>query len=264
VTYDPRVSIVGAGPPVVLVPGLDGTGLLFYRQVECLAARYRVTTFRLRDDADAMDTLVSDLRHVVEQFAAPVILIGESFGGALSLRFALDNPHLVERLVIVNSFPYFAPQARLRLGYHLLRAIPWGMMRIVRQLTAFRMHSPHTHRDELRKFHELMRETTRRGYLSRLSILKTYDIRPRLRELAMPTLFLASDCDHLVPAVEQARLMASLVPHGSVRVLEGHGHVCLIAPGLDLSEILNVWAKDASSARASSAGAPADIPPSRC
>jgi pimeloyl-ACP methyl ester carboxylesterase len=226
---------------VVLVPGLDGTGLLFYRQVDCLARRHRVATFRLREDATDMHTLVGDLRQVVEPLGAPVTVIGESFGGALSLTFALAHQALVERLVIINSFPYFTPQARLWLGYHLLRATPWGMMRIVRQLTAFRMHSRHTQRNELRKFHELMRETTRQGYLSRLSILRSYDVRARLGELRMPTLFLASDCDHLVPAVEQARLMASLVSGATVRVLEGHGHVCLIAPDLDLNEILEEW-----------------------
>jgi pimeloyl-ACP methyl ester carboxylesterase len=241
--------MTGDGAPVVLVPGLDGTGLLFYRQVEYLAARHRVITFRLRDNATSMATLVSDLHDVVLRSArdtkggapAPVTIVGESFGGALSLSFALEYPELVDRLVIVNSFPYFAPQARLRLGYHLLRATPWGMMRLVRQLTAFRMHSPHTHRAELRKFHELMRQTTREGYLSRLTILKSYDVRARLPELHIPTLFLAADRDHLVPAVEQARLMASLAPHSAIRVLAGHGHVCLIAPDLDLAEILAEW-----------------------
>jgi hypothetical protein len=42
----------------------------------------------------------------------------------------------------------------LWLGYHLLRATPWGMMRIVRQLNARRMHSPQTERDEIRRFHD--------------------------------------------------------------------------------------------------------------
>jgi pimeloyl-ACP methyl ester carboxylesterase len=249
VSYEPRVSITGEGAPVVLVPGLEGTGLLFYRQVACLATCHRVATFRLRDNAPSMATLVSDLHDVVVRLAGegnghgprPVTIVGESFGGALSLSFALEHPDLVDRLVIINSFPYFAPQGRLRLGYHLLRATPWRMMRLVRQLTAFRMHSRHTHRNEVRTFHELMRQTRREGYLSRLSILRSYDVRARLTELRMPTLFLASDCDHLVAAVDQARLMASLVPHSTMRMLRGHGHVCLIAPDVDLAEILSEW-----------------------
>lgn len=230
--------------PLVLVPGLDGTGLLFYRQVPLLERRYAVTTHRLRDTAVAMEELIDELHARVEATApgAPVTLVGESFGGALALSYALAHPDRVTRLVILNSFPYFAPQGRLWLGYHLLRGTPWGVMRIVRQLTAWRMHSPHTGREELRRFHELMRATTRTGYLSRLRMLRQYDIRSRLGDLQAPVLYLASDSDHLVPAVEQARLMAAQTPRATLRVLEGHGHICLIAPDLDLCTILDEWA----------------------
>jgi 3-oxoadipate enol-lactonase len=229
--------------PLVLVPGLDGTGLLFYRQVPLLERRYSVTTHRLRDSAIGLDELISELDGTIAAVAPdrPVTLIGESFGGALALSYALAHDDRVARLVIVNSFPFFSPQARLWAGYHLLRATPWGVMRIVRHLTAWRMHSPHTGREELRRFHELMRATTREGYLSRLRMLRQYDVRTRLADIKVPVLYLAADRDHLVPAVAQAELMASLTPRGSVRVLHGHGHVCLIAPDLDLCTILDEW-----------------------
>lgn len=230
--------------PLVLVPGLDGTGLMFYRQVPLLSRSHSVTTVRLRDSATHMDDLVADLHETVSA-AAPegtkVILVGESFGGALSLSYALAHPERVERLVILNSFPRFEPQARLWLGYHLLRATPWGVMRLVRQLTAWRMHSPHTGPEELRRFHTLMRTTTREGYLSRLRLLREYDVRDRLSAIVAPVLYLAADLDHLVPSVEQARLMHSRTPDSTMRVLTGHGHICLIAPDLDLSEILADW-----------------------
>lgn len=241
--FDPQIRIEGNGDPIVLVPGLDGTGLLFYRQVPALARRHRVITFRLRDDADAMDRLVADLRAVQDEAAAgaPVTLVGESFGGALSLAFALAAPARVTGLVILNSFPYFAPQARLWLGYHLLRAMPWGMMEIVRRLTEWRLHSRHTHRNELEEFHRRMRATSREGYLSRLNILRSYDVRGRLGEITVPALFLAADQDHLVPAVEQAHLMASRMPRARVRLLPGHGHICLLAPDLHLAAIMDEW-----------------------
>lgn len=226
----------------MLVPGIDGTGLLFYRQVPLLERRCAVTTTRLRDEVRAMDELVADLHRSVEAAAdGPVTLLGESFGGALALSYAVAHPERVGRLVILNSFAHFGSPARLWLGYHLLRATPWGMMRLVRQLTGRRMHSPATDRDEIRRFHDLMRQTTREGYLSRLHILRDYDIRQQLASIAAPVLFLAADRDVLVPAVEQARLMTSLTPRGHLRVLEGHGHSCLIAPGMDLSAILDEW-----------------------
>jgi len=237
--------------PLILVPGLDGTGLLFYRQVPLLERHWQVTTHRHRDSATEMRELIEELDARVRQIAAGqrVTLVGESFGGALSLSYALAHPDRVARLVILNSFPYFGPQARLWLGYHLLRATPWGMMRMVRQLTAWRLHSPHTGPEELRRFHELIRATTRQGYLSRLHMLRSYDVRPRLHELRIPVLYLAADQDHLVPSVEQATLMASLTPGSTMRVLEGHGHICLIAPDLDLDVILEDWRRSSAQGR---------------
>lgn len=228
---------------LVLVPGIDGTGLLFYRQIPALERQFEITTTRHRDDARSMEDLVEDLDREIERVAAgrPVTLLGESFGGALTLSYALTHPERVERVVILNSFAHFGSQARLWLGYHLLRATPWGMMRIVRQLNASRMHSPQTEREEIDRFHELMRATTREGYLSRMRILRDYDIRDQLPSLNVPALYLAADRDTLVPSVEQARLMSELTPSATMRVLEGHGHSCLIAPDLDLAAILDEW-----------------------
>ena len=228
---------------LVLVPGIDGTGKLFYRQIPALERDFTVTPTRLRDEAASMDDLVADLHEEITRVAGAgrVSLLGESFGGALTLSYAIAHPERIERLVILNSFAHFGSQARLWLGYHLLRATPWGMMRIVRQLNARRMHSPQTERDEIERFHDLMRSATREGYLSRLRILRDYDIRDRLPSIAAPVLYLAADRDTLVPSVEQARLMSELTPGGTMRILEGHGHSCLIAPDMNLAAILAEW-----------------------
>jgi pimeloyl-ACP methyl ester carboxylesterase len=242
--YDPRLSIQGAGEALVLVPGMDGTGRLFYRQLPLLARSYRVATYALRDTAATMDALVADLARVIETVAPSerrAILIGESFGGALAMSLALAKPDHVRALVILNSFPYFTPQVRLRLAIWGLGAIPWGAMGLIRRLTAFRMHSRHTHQQEIERFMELTARASRHGYVNRLKLLTRYDVRHLLHELRPSTLFLAAEQDHLVPSVAQARYMAARVPGSVVRVLAGHGHICLIAPDIDLRQILNEW-----------------------
>jgi len=247
--YDPRLSIRGDGHAVVLVPGMNGSGELFYQQVPRLERSYRVATYSLRDDAESLDVLAADLAHTVDAVAPRerrATVFGESFGGAVALTFALRYPEHVGALVILNSFPYFSPQIRLRLAIAGLTILPWGAMPLVRHLTAFRMHSRHTHRAELKQFVRLTAHASRAGYINRLRLLRRYDVRDRLQEIRPPTLFLAADQDHLVPSVAQARYMAGRVPSSAMRILSGHGHICLIAPDLDLAQILHEWPHSAS------------------
>jgi pimeloyl-ACP methyl ester carboxylesterase len=236
---------------------MDGTGQLLYGQIPALSCRYRVVTYRLRDAATQMSTLVEDLARVVRHASPggdPAIVLGESFGGALSLSFALDRPDLVAGLAVLNTFPYVRPQTRLRLAIAAVRAMPWKAMGLVRRLAAFRLHSRYTHRAEIRRFYELAGRATSEGYVNRLRILREYDIRDRLPELGTPTLFLAAERDHIIPSVQQARYMAARVPRSTLRILEGHGHACLLAPNLDMVQILAEWRRPSGAAIAASGG----------
>jgi len=241
------VSVVGDGATtIVLVPGMDGTGKLFYRQVPLLAQEYRVVTYALSDAAPTMEVLIEDLASIIDAVSPDrtAVVIGESFGGALALSFGLTRPQQVTGLVILNSFPFFSPQWRLRLAIGGLQLLPWGAMGLVRRLTASRLHSRHTHRDEIARFMQLTAATTREGYVGRLRILTQYDVRHQLQHLRVPTLFLAADCDHVVPSVTQAQYMSARVPKSRVRILDGHGHTCLIAPDIDLRELIEDWRQE--------------------
>jgi len=223
---------------------MNGSGRLFYGQVPRLRRSFRVATYSLRDQTRTMDELAADLKQVVET-VAPVerraVIVGESFGGAVALTFALRYPGHVAALVVLNSFPYFAPQVRLQLAIAALAILPWGAMPLVRRLTAFRLHSRHTTRADVGRFIELTADASRAGYVNRLRLLQRFDLRERLDEIRPPALFLASEHDRLVPSVAQARYMAARVPTSVMRILEGHGHICLIAPDLDLERIISEW-----------------------
>lgn len=226
---------------------MDGTGRLFYRQVPLLARRYRVATYALRDDARSMDTLVDDLAHVIKMVApdgVPTTVLGESFGGALASSLTLTHASKVRSLVVLNSFPYFAPQLRLRLAIAGVHLMPWGAMSLIRRATALRMHSRFTHRAEIQRFLSETKMTTRRGYLGRLGILTRFDVRDDLARIRVPTLYIAADEDRLVPSLEQGQYMAARVPGAALHVLAGHGHICLIAPNVNLERILADWERN--------------------
>jgi 3-oxoadipate enol-lactonase len=238
-----------AAPPIVLVPGIDGTGLLFYRQQPLLERRFQTVIFPLPScDPGSMtiETLSEQLADVVVAQSSPdassgAILLGESFGGALAMHTAIHRPDLVRGLVIVNSFPYLAQRLRLFVAPRLLRVLPWGAMPLVRRYTSTHLHSPHAHRDDIREFLSRARHIDRRSYIRRLEIIRGLDLRDQLHRIEAPTLFLAGDRDRLLPSERLARYMHERVSHSDVSVLEGYGHVCLIDRDLDLLTLVGPW-----------------------
>jgi pimeloyl-ACP methyl ester carboxylesterase len=244
----------GVDPPIVLVPGIDGTALLFYRQQPLLAAHFDVVAFPLtthEPDKMTMESLVADLALLIEEIAdEKAIVIGESFGGALAMSLAVSHPELVAGLVIVNSFPYFDERLKLRIAPRLLRLVPWGAMPIVRRYTSGHLHSPHTDASDIEQFRERAKSIDRDSYIRRLEILSSYDLRDRLVEIVAPTLFLAGDRDRLVPSVRWATYMHERTRQSSMTVLEGYGHVCLIDHDLDLTEYVLPWWTDRSKSSA--------------
>ena len=228
---------------IILVPGIDGTAELFYRQIPLLAAHFDVVAFPLPDRADAtMETLVDDLALLIDEVGHDgALLLGESFGGALSLQVALRHPDKVDGLVIVNSFPYLDNRLQLAVAPWLLRALPWGAMPVARRLTEHRIHSSHVDADDLSEFRRRTKSIDRDGYIRRMQLVAGHDVRADLEHISAPTLFVAGTEDRLVPSARWATYMGARVPDSEVVFLDGYGHCCLINHDLDIGEIVADW-----------------------
>jgi pimeloyl-ACP methyl ester carboxylesterase len=105
----------GAGPPVVILPGLDGrnaspTGVarrFEVRRYRPFAERFTVTVVRRPPGLAAgctMADLAADLaRALPQRYGGPVDVVGISTGGSVALQLAADHPEVVRRLVIWAS-----------------------------------------------------------------------------------------------------------------------------------------------------------------
>ena len=115
-----HVESHGDGTPIVFSCGYSTTRENFRPQVAPLvAAGFRVVLWDYRghgdsdapDDPDAysFDIVLDDLARVMDWTArdVPVVLAGFSFGGALSLHFALRHPERVRALVLIDTGPGF-------------------------------------------------------------------------------------------------------------------------------------------------------------
>jgi pimeloyl-ACP methyl ester carboxylesterase len=222
----------GSGPAFVYVPGIEGTGKLFYKQADDLARDHTVITFPLRGRGRyGMDELIADLIWIIRDAGFErVTALGESFGGLLLMAAALAHPERFERLILVNTFPRFEQRAKIKMGVALFSFLPYPAMKAYRKLAGGRtLFAADVAEEDRRACREHTRSVACEGYLSRMRIIRDTDLRGRLSEIRVPTLVLAGTEDRLLNAVGSARIIASAIPRSQLKVLEGTGHLALVS-----------------------------------
>ncbi len=120
------VTTRGAGPDLILVPGLASTAAVWSRTAAQLEGRRRLHLVSVRGfgelapQANAQGAVMAAVadeirRYMVEGGLDRPAIIGHSMGGQLALRLAADAPTRVSRVMTVDSSPFFpaliSPQA---------------------------------------------------------------------------------------------------------------------------------------------------------
>lgn len=237
----PRYSVEGTGPLLIYVAGLDGTGQLFFKQAKPLARAHRVVTFRSRDyNRFTYEDLTSDLAAIIRDLGEQqAIIVGESFGGTIALSFALAYPRMVERLIVINSFPRFRNRFKIKLGASLASGLPFRLLWPFRRTAnALGLFIDGVKKEDRRLFWKAIRTVSGGAYTRRLELIADFNIEDRLCEIQAPAMFIAGDRDLLVPSAKEARAMAARMPNATVRIIKGAGHACLLGDRVRLADLL--------------------------
>lgn len=103
----------GQGEPIIILHGLFGTLDNWQSIAKQLAEHYMVYIIDQRNhgksphsEAFSYQILADDLKHFMEsKWIYKATIIGHSMGGKTAMRFALDYPDMVEKLVVVDIAP---------------------------------------------------------------------------------------------------------------------------------------------------------------
>jgi pimeloyl-ACP methyl ester carboxylesterase len=246
---DWAVSEVGCGDPIVLVHGLGTDSSAWDRIVPALAAMFRVITvdlpgYSLRsvvdrvphaiDLADGLDAMLADLD------IGSAVLVGHSFGGAVSLITARRHSERCAGLVLVAPGGFgtelnpFIPLIGTRLGSRMLRSLygPRASRTIERIATRVEVRKRPESRvriAELMETYDRLRTEQARAQF-RVSVQQTLALhsgvdRAKLAEIDpdIPILILWGRDDRVLPAWH-ATTAASLLPWSVVHLVDDAGH----------------------------------------
>ncbi len=226
-------------PLALLIPGLDGTGQFYYLQLKALKYRYRPLPWAYAPGAGfSMDDLILALgRATALDERGSIRVVGESFGGLVALHYVLRFPERVAQLVLINAFPCYRRKTRVRLAFWLAPLLGIGLCRRVKESTVeFVLKREGIPADVRRRCRLILKGVDPAAYCRRLQLLLTEDLRPRLHEILVPTVLLASGRDKLVPSIREARFMASRIRDARVHEFPMAGHGLLLTPGVVLAD----------------------------
>ena len=222
----------GSGPPLVLIPGLQGRWEYMRATVDALAGYFRVITFSL--EGSDLDSYVQQVADALDEAGVDeAVVCGVSFGGLIAVRFAARHPARCKALVLASTPK---PALTLRRRHQIYLKMPWILGPLFLAETPFRV------RRELRA---AMPEPKARRRFS-LAALKTFFGAPiSLRKMAerarlvtgdavaadclrvaAPTLVVTGEAhlDHVVPADGTAEY-ERLIPRARRVVLPATGHL---------------------------------------
>ena len=244
-----HTDIVGAGPDLVLLHGWAMHAGIFAPLTERLATHFRLHLVDLpghgysRDDRHSLDP--ARCAAALAARLPRAIWVGWSLGGLVALQAALLPDSPLRGLVLIASSPRFVAQADWPHGVKLevFEAFDSGLRNdyratIERFLALEALGSAHTQAC----LHELRTHVFERGepalpaLAQGMRVLETTDLRARLRELKVSSLWLAGRRDRLVPAAAM-RWGAQQSPQGHfVEFASGHapfiGHASKVADAI--------------------------------
>jgi aminoacrylate hydrolase len=226
------------GQPVILSPGLGGSGAYWAPNLAALAERHRVIVYDHRGTGRSdralppeldVDDMANDVLVLMDGIGlASASLVGHAAGGAIGLSLALRRPERLASLVVVNGFA--APDM------HFLRCMATrldllehsGVLAFVRAQPLFlypaRWISENIERLEAEEARHVAHFQGTANVAARIGALATFDIADRLAEIEAPVLLIAAEDDMLVPDLCSEQLERGL-PHARLERMRG-GHAC--------------------------------------
>ena len=255
---------LGSGPPLVLIPGIQGRWEWMRPTVEALARHFRVLSFSLAgertsghvfDPALGFDNFIVQIDRVLEEAdVRSAVLCGVSYGGLIAARYAALRPHRTDALVLASALaPGYTPDARVR----FYSRAPWLLSPL------FVMNAWRRSRPEVRTALPGRRErlafsagqcwrvaanpTSPALMRGRIRLIEGLDLTSSVREITAPTLLITGEpeLDRVVPP-DHTLEYAALLPHAERLTFERTGHIGVVTRPARFAEAVAAFVSGAA------------------
>jgi pimeloyl-ACP methyl ester carboxylesterase len=224
---------------LVLLPGMDGTGLLFCRFVAALGPNFESTVVEYPAVRALGYTELEAIASLSLPRNQPFVILGESFSGPIAISLAAARPTGLIGLVLCCSFarnplPIFSGLGSL-LGlvpFHLIPKV------LISPFIFGRFSSKALRAEQATAISRVSNGVLR----ARMKAILTVDVTAKLQQVAVPVLYLRGSEDQLV-AQAASKHICRVAPRVRVVELEGP-HLLLQANPAAAAKIIRDFSRD--------------------
>jgi 3-oxoadipate enol-lactonase len=246
--------VTGRGPPLVLLHGLMASGAMFDPLAELLRDDFRLLIPDLRGHGQSGEMegpydpaiMAGDLRPVMAEAGfARANVLGYSHGGAVAQVLARDQPQSVSKLILVCT--YACNVATLREYFEGLALVASLSLVPPRTLARFivqpgRAATPGVTEQQAAWLRGIIGANDRKTMHAAAQGLLTFDSRPWLKDISVPTLVIAGADDTAVPA-HHFHTLVSGIPGAQGAIVQGAGHTLPWTHTKELADMIRVSAR---------------------
>lgn len=243
----------GSGPEtIVFVHGLLMNLHMFDAQVAAFKNSYRCIAFDLRgqgksevtDSGYDMDNLTADTAALIEALdCSPCHFVGLSMGGFIGMRLAIQQPHLLRSLSLLETSADPEPDENVS-GYKMMARIGrwFGFWPLAGKLSSILFGRDFLADDSqtLLRNHWLKQiKNNNRAGSSRaaMGVIEREGVYSQLGQINTPTLIMVGDQDVATVPAKSMR-MQEAIANSELLILEGAGHSASIEKPEDVSRAL--------------------------
>jgi pimeloyl-ACP methyl ester carboxylesterase len=226
---------------LVLLPGMDGTGLLFADFIAALGADFEVRVCTYPSDRAVGYAELEALARAFLPRDRPFTMLAESFSGPLAISIAASSPPGLRALVLCCSFSRNPRPLLARFGTmfnlvptKLLSAFAGTRLLLGRSSTVGQ-------RTALRRALAIVSPST---LAARLKALAKIDVSDKLRQLHIPILYLRATKDYLVPRAA-CKQIVRMAPHTQIADIDGP-HLLLQAAPIPAARVVAEFSRSAA------------------
>jgi pimeloyl-ACP methyl ester carboxylesterase/predicted amidohydrolase len=249
--------VFGEGEPtLVFVVTWIATAELWTYQENYFCQNFKMVTVDMRGAGESdkpadnytIDLYVDDLNSIIEELQEKnIVLIGNSFGASVAIKYVAKYPRKVSKLVLMCGSPKFTPTddfphgQSLEVTHRLITSAQESYSRFLRDLMELIFPEPGTEYLKELGF-RMCQKTPLEITMNAANNLFEEDLRPLLEKINIPTLILHGENDMLCP-LEGAKYMHEKIPGSKMYIFKDKGHCPSITAVDKFNKILEEFIK---------------------